>query len=377
MPYLCDWLPCPVLGIVIAVLGQCSPNVFVTADIQDYDLIGSDTSNHTPGESLLQLKKGLTSFPAGSEYYAGRSAMLDVQSCEPGPNAVIRPDPSSFLQKSSLHDVVGPDGVLMISLGRDSSRFSFVEQKLGIAGIHPSKLLATDARCASEGVLSMGCVSQNSANAGWCSSLQKTGHGCGEKPEQAIADSHRRALLAAESRKHDWTMIVEDDTVLVRPHRWDKAFKRAWQKVPPETEIVRLSWCLPGNASDIMQPAYIDAGDFRLVKWNGYSTGYRAGGCTGAYMVHRNIIPEMLRLFPCCCAVDCCFENDLYNRVMGGSRHETRGMTIMMSMDGWGAQEYIAEHEQSQWGVQYGVMMQAQSDLRSTRTGYKTNLMQT
>jgi hypothetical protein len=387
----------PVLGIFSLSLGQCLGEVHGPGDCQERDLDDRISSERTPGESLLQLKSNLTSLSnpphldnsAGQDTFEGmlpaseiaarRSAMAaevrrQTRDCEPGPDAVFPPNPSTFVGESSLHDIVGPDGVLMISLGRDSSRFRFSEQNLGIAGIRPSKFLATDGKCASEDALSMGCVSQNSDNTDWCSNLKKTGWGCQFKAEQAIADSHRRALLAAQARGREWTMIVEDDTMLVRPHRWNDAFKRAWQKVPPETKIVRLSWCLPGNASLIMQPAYIDAGDFKLIKWNGYTTGYRAGGCTTAYMVHRQIIPEMLSLFPCCCAVDCCFENDLYNRVMGSSRSETRGMTIMMSMDGWGSQEYIAERERSQWGVQYGVMMQALSDLVSTRTGWKTNL---
>jgi hypothetical protein len=319
----------------------------------------------SPGESLLQVKKDMAS--ATAEDMASETA--EFWHCEPGPDAVIRPEPSSFVRKSSLHDVVGPDGVIMISLSRDSRRFKFSEESLGIAGIRPTKLLATDGKCASKEGLSMGCVNQNSENTKWCSHLKKTGTGCGNKAEQGIADSHRRALLAAQARKEDWTMVLEDDNLLVRPHRWDDAFKRAWQEIPPETQIVRLSWCLPGNASEQMQPAYIDAGDFRLIRWAGYSTGYRAGGCTSAYMVHRKAIPEMLRLFPCCCAVDCCFENDLYNRVVGKNKHETRGMTIMMSLDSWGSREYIAERERSGWGVQYGVMMQARSDVTSTRTG--------
>lgn len=264
----------------------------------------------------------------------------------------------------------------MISLKRDSSRFEFSEDRLGIAGIRPSKLLATDAKCASENLLNMGCVSQNRENAEWCSHLQKTGDGCTAKAEQAIADSHRRALLAAHARDYNWTMILEDDSVLVRPQRWDKAFRKAWKKVPEETRVVRLSWCLPGNESTILQPTHIDAGEFKLIKWHGYTTGYRAGGCTTAYMVHRDVIPEMLGVFPCCCAVDCCLENDLYNRVQSSSQSETRGMTIMISMDGWGSQEYIADHARSQWGVHYGVVMQALSDLASTRTGKKTSLTQ-
>lgn len=376
MPYLHSSRHHAVCFLALAILSLSLSQSFCESGSRGHghDVCDSVSAieDHMPGESLLQLKKGLADARSGRPTTPSVDAAMSM--CEPSVDAVFPPDPSSFLRESSLHDVVGPDGVLMLSLGRDASRFQFSEEKLGIAGIRPSKMLATDGSCASEGVLSMGCVSQNNENSEWCSKLQKTGSGCEKKAEQGIADSHRRALLAAQAREHDWTMVLEDDTVLVRPQRWDDAFKRAWKKVPPSTKIIRLSWCLPGNASQIIQPTYMDAGDFKLIKWEGYATGYRAGGCTAAYMVHRDIIPEMLNLFPCCCAVDCCFENDLYNRVVGTDRSETFGMTIMLSLDGWGSQEYIAEREKSQWGVQYGVMMQALSDLTSTRTGDKTSL---
>jgi len=349
--------------LILSLLSQCLWSVTAKEDEQSSPS-DREPAACTPGESLLQLKKGHISSSAEDSRKRNR------QFCEQPSDSIIPPDLSLFQAgKSGLHDVVGPDGVLMISLERDDHRFEFSKEHISAAGIHPSKLLATDGTCASESVLGMGCASQNAMNSDeWCASLQKTGTGCSSRAEQAIADSHRRALMAASEREHDWTLIMEDDALLVRPHRWDAAFRKAWAKVPPKTEIIRLSWCLPGNSSEILQPTYIDASDFKLIKWNGYSTGYRAGGCTSAYMVHRTAIPEMLGVFPCCCAVDCCFENDLYNRVRSGSR-ETRGMTIMLSMDTWGSADYIAEREQSSWGVQYGIMMQASSDLASTRTG--------
>jgi hypothetical protein len=272
------------------------------------------------------------------------------------------------VQDSSLHEVVGSDGVFMISRLRDAMRFNFSMERLRVAGIYPSKFLATDGTCASEPALGKGCAKQSDDSPQWCESLHKTGSGCGNTAEQAIADSHRRALIAANERKHNWTLILEDDAVLVRPNRWNQAFRRAWQKVPPETKIVRFSWCMPGNESVIQQPTYADAGDFRLIQWTGYANGYRAGGCTSGYMVHRDIIPQMVGLFPCCCAVDCCFENDLYNRVVEGTT-DTKGMTIMMSMDSWGSNEYIVDvgNAFNHWGPQYGVMFQALGDLASTR----------
>jgi hypothetical protein len=322
-----------------------------------------DSANCTPGESLLQLKQ---------ERIPARAHSNLLQSCDPGPGSedISPPDLTHYVRgDSGLHEVVGADGVLMISLKKDVHRFHFSKEHIAVAGIHPSKLLATDGTCATEAALSKGCVSSDVRNSKeWCANLEKTGTGCNTRAEQAIADSHRRAIVAASEREFDWTLIMEDDALLVRPHRWDSAFRKAWEKVPEDTEIIRLSWCLPGNASTIIQPAFADASDFKLIKWSGYSTGYRAGGCTSAYMVHRNAIPQMLSLFPCCCAVDCCLENDLYNRVQKGE-HTTRGMTMMLSMDTWGSEEYISEREASSWGVQYGVMMQARSDLASTRTG--------
>jgi len=332
-----------------------------SADIDDC-LADSNASACAYGESLLQVSRGLA---------ISRQTAASDKACEPGPNVIIPPDPNSFVRGSSMHDVVGPDGVLMISRAGDIKRFAFSEEHLGTAGVRPSKLLATDGSCASETALEKGCVGQTGPYGAWCKHTKRTGNGCAYKAEQAIADSHRRALLVAQERQqHNWTLITEDDAVLVRPQRWDKAFEKAWKKIPSATRIVRLSWCMPGTASDIIQPTLTDTGEFNLIRWHGYQTGYRAGGCTTSYMVHREVIPEMLGLFPCCCPVDCCFENDMYNRVTGSSRSETRGMELMISIDGWGSEGYIKEHERQGWGTQYGVMTQARDELASTRTGH-------
>lgn len=371
---------------VLSILGILLRHAVAREDDQASSPLDLESpSACSAGESLLQTTRSLSeqarhgtsglhrhtrkaSHTRRASHGAHHRSEAQTATCEPRPDGIVPAEP--LATQSSLHDVVGPDGVLMLSLQRDSSRFDYSAEDIGKAGIKPSKFFATDASCTSQETLNKGCVSQKAdTSKEWCSKLKKTGDGCGSKAEQAIGDSHRRALEYAATRKEDWTLILEDDTLLVRPERWDEAFARAWKKVPAETQVVRLSWCMPGNKSQIIQPDFVDAGDFKMVQWAGYSTGYRAGGCTGAYLVHRSVIPEMLGVFPCCCPVDCCLENDLYNRVSGDGKSETRGMAMMLSMDGWGAQEYIEEREKSFWGVQYGVMMQASSQLKSTRTG--------
>lgn len=349
---------------------------------QSNSMVDNNLASKKQVESPRPLDKQLTAetgLKSGEQEIVSLKSLLHISQedstdatykrlyCEPEAEA-ITPN-SEDVQNSSLHSVVGPDGVYMISRLRDAARFNFSMERLREASIYPSKFLATDGTCASDPALNKGCARQSDdTTAQWCESLHKTGSGCGSHAEQAIADSHRRALVAASERKYNWTLILEDDAVLVRPKRWNQAFKRAWEKVPPETKIVRFSWCMAGNTSVVMQPTYADAGDFRLIQWTGYATGYRAGGCTSGYMVHRDIIPQMVGLFPCCCAVDCCYENDLYNRVIEGSA-DTKGMTIMMSMDSWGSDEYIVNvgNGYNYWGPQFGVMFQALGDLGSTR----------
>jgi len=53
--------------------------------------------------------------------------------------------------------------------------------------------------------------------------------GCRSKTEQAITDSHRRALQAAMERNNsEWTAILEDDVVPLHPGYFDASFKEAW-----------------------------------------------------------------------------------------------------------------------------------------------------
>jgi len=279
---------------------------------------------------------------------------------------------------SSLHEVVGVGGVVMISLERRPERFNHTSRKLAQIGIVPHRLMATDGTCASSKQLSQGCLlEEDEGTPGWClaqrekflsegGARNKEGTGCQSKIEQAIADSHRRALELAQDRDHEWTAIFEDDSVPVRPKRWNRAFQRAWARVPPTAKVVRLSWCMIAkNPTEATVQTLTDVGDFRLTQWTGFGSDYKAGGCTGAYVVHRSVIPELLALFPCCCAVDCCFEHDLFNRQELESG-QTKGEQILVSLDAWGSNVDVGndEHVRPQF---MGIMKQDRGALKSTR----------
>lgn len=284
---------------------------------------------------------------------------------------------------SSLHEVVGIGGVLMISLESRPDRFNYSARLMEEVGIVPHLLPATEAHCASQEQLSSGCkLEDDEGTPAWClaqrsSARNKEGTGCQSKVEQAIADSHRRALELAQERAHEWTAIFEDDTVPVRPQRWNRAFKKAWARVPETAKIVRLSWCMiaRGPGEPTIQ-TWSDEGDFRLSTVTGFgreSIDYKAGGCTGAYMVHRSIIPDLLALFPCCCAVDCCFEHDLFNRKSTDGNGKTKGEQVLVNLDAWSwspASNHIEEYSSPQ---HYGVMKQDRS-LISTRSTYASPL---
>jgi hypothetical protein len=251
----------------------------------------------------------------------------------------------------SLHDVVGQDGVLMISMDRDASRFDTSAKRLAAAGIFPSKFRASDGLCDSQQQLQQGCYAHDDpetmgkcAGGKWMgekSASDKSGYGC-TTTEQAITDSHRRALEAALERDSDWTAIFEEDVVPVRPLRWDRAFKAAWASVPEDIKIVRLSYCMFPNAQlEFAESVLIDVGDFKLTRWNWMpSNMYSPSGCTGGYVVHRDIIPEILGIFPCCCAIDCCLEWDFFNKNLTVDHTLSRGMQVLLSMDAHGSTDY-------------------------------------
>lgn len=276
-----------------------------------------------------------------------------------------RPFNKSF-QLGSLNEVVGHDGVLTISLVRSPARFAYAAVFLKQAKIWPTEFPAVDGWCRKQKELSKGCFFKGAPEAAVCPS--RTGLGCTSVTEQAIAESHRRALLHAQKRKHEWTAILEDDTVPVRPRRWDKAFRKAWAKVPGHIKLVRLNWCsFPADYpwGTLTNVVMVDAGEFQLTNWTGYEPGkfYRPGGCTSGYMVHRDVIPRILKLFPCCCAFDCCLQHDLWEQPSkeGGSPF---GLDLMISMDAWGSTEYAQDFANL---VQNGVLVQDRREIVSSQ----------
>jgi hypothetical protein len=263
---------------------------------------------------------------------------------------------------SALNEVVGFDGVLVISLESQLERFVSTASNLASAGIYATKFPATDVANSTDEQLDKGCLLPSSPNY-----TQRCGPptGCGKKVEQAIADSHRQALLAASNRIENWTAILEDDMALLHPESWDQAFRKAWQQVPPEAKIVRLSWCMIVPPHQDVAHTYADAGEFVLSKFIGLNEDtYHPGVCTGGYLVHRDILPEMLSLFPCCNVVDWCYYAFFRSLQKSG---EYRGMDVMVSMEGRRSRLDIENITKDVFLAQHGVMFQARNFHPSTR----------
>jgi len=198
---------------------------------------------------------------------------------------------------SALHEVVGRDGVLLIEVER-ANRKSETNPKLNEVGIYPTIFPAVDVEDASPDTLRDGCLVKDEPACG-----SKAGVGCGHAVEQAIAESHRQALLKAESRNATWTAILEDDAVPVDPTEFNANFKKVWAQIPPETGLVRLGWCVLTHGK---HSANSTSDSFFLL------SGHMLGGCTTAYMVRRDFVRTVLGVFPCCAALDACFAWDLF-----------------------------------------------------------------
>lgn len=268
----------------------------------------------------------------------------------------------------ALHEVVGDDGLLMISLADTPERYDYSTSALRRVGAYTTKFPATDVSSVSPEQLASSCPLRADAGGkadqeGWCSEHGKAGPGCASQIEQAIADSHRRALVEASKRYIPWTAIMEDDMIPVDIDRWGSAFQKAWAKVPPEVRIVRLSWCtfLFNDTRTL-----VDVAPFRLVDWVGRESDgiYQAGGCTGAYIVHQDIIPELLNVFPCCCGLDCCLSWDFYNKKTDSGK--TVGQTVMLNMDAHGSTEFARGFTMTDI-KQSGIFVQDNRILVSTR----------
>lgn len=257
--------------------------------------------------------------------------------------------------RSVLNEIVGDDGVLVISLASQPHRFAYTRYQLSLAGIQSTLFPATNPLRASDEELNQGCVSQKPNNV----PFSETCYGCATKREQAIAESHRRALVVAANRTMEWTALLEDDMALVRPERWDSAFRRAWEQIPAEAKVVRLSWCMIVSHENDFVNVDIDTGDFLLSKWMSVradNSTYGPGLCTGGYLVHRDIIPELLGLFPCCAPVD--GQYALLQKSMRAKSGKLWGMEAMISMEAKESRNYIEDATKDSWLGQHGVMYQ-------------------
>lgn len=262
---------------------------------------------------------------------------------------------TSPLARSVLNEIVGDDGVLVISLARQPHRFAYTKYQMSLAGIQSTLFPATDPLLASEEELNQGCIGQKPNGA----AFSETCYGCAAKREQAIALSHRRALVRAANRSSKWTALLEDDMALVKPEQWDSAFRRAWEKIPPEVKFVRLSWCMiVQDRDDIVQTDIDTGGEFFLTQWMSVTADnatYGPGLCTGGYLVHQDVIPELLGLFPCCAPVD-----GQYALLQKSIRANGKpwGMDVMVSIEARGSRKYIEAATKDTWLGQHGVMYQ-------------------
>lgn len=241
-------------------------------------------------------------------------------------------------ETNALHEVVGPDGVLMISLDNKPERFAYASQQLKKAGIVPTKLSATDKDSATREELARGCPHQHEPGVKeLCDAASRTGHGCATNIEQAIASSHLRALQIARKRQWEWTAIFEDDAVPAMSAEWSHIFRKAWKEIPPHTRIVRLGWCqidAKSYPAPILEKVHTNVTGAIVTQFIGWGQPfqYEPGGCTTAYLVHQQIIADLLALFPCCGPVDSCLKWDFYKKINKRTGVEY-GLEVMMNID--------------------------------------------
>lgn len=263
----------------------------------------------------------------------------------------------------ALHDVVGRDGVIMISMEKEGQPRRHEHSLLALtnASVFPVSFPATDSASAIPTQLQLTCpLAEQPGSSEWCEEMGRVGEpGCSSVPEQAIADSHRRALLKAKKRGDrygkleenapNWTAILEEDAVPVDAAAFDEQFRAAWAALPNGTKLVRLGWCdFADELGGVEDRAFSRHGQLRLVAERWFTTEegkrqYHTGGCTTGYVVHRSLLDEMLQMFPCCCAFDCCLERHLLRaparrpaeegQVAEGDFTEFRGREVMVDMD--------------------------------------------
>lgn len=273
--------------------------------------------------------------------------------------------PASQQNVGALHEVVGSDGVLLLSLPTQPQRTLFTLAQLKTVNIHPTLFAATNGATTPQFLLNYSC---NPEGPGMCARAHngspKSGIGCQTTTQQAIAASHHRALLHALNRSQEWTAILEDDVMPTfnDTGRWEAEFRQAWAQRPLTATVVRLNWCYAYHLRPFGAQPTAD-GSFTWVQ------SPTAGGCTSAYMVHKSIIPEMLGVFPCCTPVDACLEHDFYMECDPRlPRTGTlRSMSMLANLDVYGSAEYKRLHSRNTWADQGGILMQARDQLGSTQ----------
>jgi hypothetical protein len=265
----------------------------------------------------------------------------------------------SALGSNALHEIVGLDGVLVLYV-EGSNRMTY--KQLETVGIKPTLVSAVTVD-ASQEELTKGGLGVNDT-APFCPHSK----GQNRRPVlQAIDASHRKALLIAQKRKEEWTAIFEDDTVPIEldPGFNDK-FRNLWAQIPKRIGVVRLSWCPLLSEDDLVVKTYYEYKNFRLVDYQTNLNGkYWTGGCASAYMVRKDYLPRVLRIFPCCSALDACMDSELYHYPKGcHDTHTCWGQKHMMGMD---MQDSVNKTMHWQHVTQHGIFAQDNREAASIR----------
>jgi len=363
----------------LAVVDECSETLCEARDSKE---LLKSSSLIQKGSSLIQMKrlhratsKGKIARPASHGREGGNSTATKKAKSRLQELSTFE-DPVPPKNLSYLHEIVGRDGVLMLSVGKEKPlRFNFAAEQLSKVGIFPTLFKAMDAKSPPK-ALNAACHLNTS---GSCESLvynrsninrsgilegQLTaGIGCRTSIEQAIAGSHQHALQVALERNQSWTAIFEDDAVPVSGHLpWDAQFRLAWAKLPAAARYVRLNWCFDRGRKPVGARPSVD-GTFEWVRTE------VAGGCTSAYMVHKSIIPQILSIFPCCVAVDACLAAGFFGKRDPKAPPGTpRSNTLLFNLDVYGSDDYFLANAREDQTIQgRGVLMQARAKLHSTR----------
>mmetsp|Transcript_141793 Transcript_141793/g.272268 ORF Transcript_141793/g.272268 Transcript_141793/m.272268 type:complete len:383 (-) Transcript_141793:202-1350(-) len=378
-------MPCSLTATyyVLALGWNVAADIRATPEITATSAVGGDTITNLT--QITKLGEVAADKRAAPEKNSGET-ITRLKDCSLPPTPLKPVDPGASY--GYIHDIIGKDGALMLTMMRLPDRFHTAAKKLRKAGIIASQFPAADGYCESPEDIERGCALRselpgntvNMNNENHCFAKQGYGGGCLGIGTAACAESHHRALELAQYRKDNWTLILEDDAVPLEPETWQANFKLAWAKIPPFAKIVRLGWCsfpavgvvpvVPVNAVH-MPDAYDWAGNFSIVRSvkNQETGDYEAGFCTTAYMVHRDAIPDMLGLFPCCCGSDCCFSGGLFNnpRDPSGVEGDTWGFKNMVSIDMQGSAESTIGWNRHKGMYQFGPIVQDNREIGAAR----------